>query len=1292
MEPFLRGLGLRSRVCANSPTLRWIAVLTLGLGVVAVHLGKMAPIVAAASYQTSTNNKPKEFPPREPVPKELPATAETNKQALQLTIAVFEARLRRGEVEFKFRPKVAPPDKNDPLSGPNDLAVSPLLQDFGQGAVWLSVILSVNPSDLSPRLQEVQRVLLEGLQQAHSVKPKELNKQIRTSNRSKDLEQGDVARDVERVLQAERNYQAVVAQLRAAFPMYAELYQHQSPRVLNRPGVPTVFELCDPVISADPLEKNERMQASLMVKVYRYDEHSFKIVSFWLYRKIEDPASYVPRELYSEKGRDATRNIYGRWDDTHMPPRTFSSVAYVSPAVTVLTLEFVDGEPIISGRSVPPGRRRAQPVDLAVLDLNQLNPSTYGVLDVSVPSFPVSMPEIPHTALALKYPRLGVDYMPRIRESYEFRTQAEYEGYLTGIREALVVERQTTEIREVSSSTKAEPTMAAAAPAREPPVGATPKAASAQIAPVYVQQLNAVYLDPQQPSGLNGLSTLARGSLSQFADLRPVPSRYLANLLVEKSNASLRNHDRAAELLQQKLLKVREVNLYFLASENTNASWRGLDDSSGKGGIVVILPNRYYFDSHQFYGNAASALLNEPVTTEDVATISSYLGGAAAQPAVATKQFAIATDFVDHGWDEDGAMRRWVDEVVDFFKHLREAITYLKPRLESMAPDKRAMLEREIPVVEGWLNSLGDEGVTVNFGLYKGKNEAPPPKVDTGTRTIWISCIADEYIKSEQKEYRWPLLAKIVEGFNGLQGGKFDPGIAGAVYDILTAYATDKDNKLMIAWRLNSDMPVKPPDWPTLSGVSLNKMAVQPPQVESRSVTATGVPPVARGIDPIAKEPAPQVASQPVKQQSSETAQEPPSQSVVASAKAAPPVPQLEERRPKAVQPVRTPGAQWADPAFGKQVTALIGTHMNGVDESSLHGIVLRTMKDRLIIVRDPNPNFHSKVSALVLKEPSPDQFDLTVNKTEYFDALFTLGEKDKAAYDVIWSTLEANLATVEYAAGNPDFGSFYTTMQSDLSSAVKRHTNGSVVTQEIFEDPEFKALLPYYTTFWSNWQFAGERARFEYLHKQVTSKRLRQLGEEAGNRTETKAVKADLLRLAEEVDLFYGDVVQAVNPLRAEDSNAPQSPTSLNTARLAQLSSGNFAHVYDAPVRPWDMKDYNMNQVIAAVQKVEQPSAQHGQYQETYRRAYTIRLLLDAWGRTEPDKQKKLLVGDWTGADMRFILAILTEIQAKRIGNEVNGETIVRLSKDMPWIGDPAFDVSQGAFGKLPDNLKLKP
>jgi hypothetical protein len=699
------------------------------------------------------------------------------------------------------------------------------------------------------------------------------------------------------------------------------------------------------------------------------------------------------------------------------------------------------------------------------------------------------------------------------------------------------------------------------------------------------------------------------------------------------------------------------------------------------------LPNRYYFDPQQFYRNAAGGLINQPVTSEEVTTVSSYLGGAAAQRGVTAKQFAIETDYVDHGWDESGDMRRWTDEAVDFFKHLQEAIVYLKPRLGTMAPDKRALLETEVSAVEGWLSSLGDTSVTVNFGLYKGKGEAPPPKVDVGTRTILICCNADEYIKSKQKENRWPLLAKIIEGFNGLHSGKLDPGIAGAIYDILIAYATDKDNKLMIAWRLKADLPNKPADWPVLAVAPVTATpSVHAQPRESRSVTAAGVAQTAKAADPLAKEPAAPVASGQTQMNNLATA-EASDPSLVAGTKVAAPVPQLEQRSPRLVQPVREPSAQWADPAFGKQVSGLISSQRNGVDSASIRGIVLRTMMDRLIIVRDPNPNFHSKISGIVLKEPSPDGFDLTVNKTAYFDALFALGEKDKVAYEMVWSSLEANLATVEYAAGNHDFGSFYTTMQVDLTTVVKRHTNGAEVSQEIFNDPKFKDLLPYYTNFWSNWQFAGERARFQYLHDHVTSKRLRQLAEEAGKRPETKAAKGDLLQMADEVDLFYWDVVQSGNPVQPVEANAGFRANSLDSTAIRQEAPRETEQGKE--FRDVNKVDYNMTQVLSLLKKVEQPATQRSQYQDNYRRAFIIRLLLDAWGRTEPDKQKRLMAGEWAGADLRFVLAILTEIQAKRISSTLGSEDIVRIGKDMPWIADPRFELTKGAWSKLPETVR---
>lgn len=1568
---------------SHSPGFIVIVVLTLALAVGASTATDMAPAAVLAPENNKADNTE-----RQPVV-DLRAAVEANKLALELTAAVFDACLRRFEAESRFTPTVAPRDKNDPLSGPNDLAGSPLLQEYSQGAIWLSVVMSANKSDLSPRLQEAQRELLEGLRQRPTLDPKEVKKEIRKPIRSKDVEKADNTKEIQRVLQVEGDFQQVVSQLRAAFPKYAELYLHQSPRLLNQPGEPTVFELSDPAVSADPLVKNERMQASLMVKVYRYDEHNFKIVSFWLYRNIEDPEMFVPRLLHSEKDKDLIYNNLGRWDWNHMPPRTFSSIGYVSPAVTVLELKFVNGEPVMTGRSAPAGRHRAQQVNLAELDLNKLEPAGSGVLDASAPSSPVPVPDIPKLpTLALKDPLLGRDYMPRIREPYEFQSNAEYEAYKAS-REGSVAQLGAAAKSDVTSKT--ELSISASVSTGGPSVLRSPAPASIPSSPMNTERLNAVFLNPRQEGGLNELSIRARDSLKQFSDLQLLSTHALATQLFGKSNAGFRNHDPAAELLQQRLPKVRELNVYFFASENTTASWRGPDDSSGKGGIVVILPARYYSDSQEFYRNVVSVLINQPLTAQDVATLSNYLGGTASQQLATVKQFPIETDYLDHGWDENGDMRKWADEAVDFLKHLQEAIGYLKPRLEAMDPAKRAILQAEIPIVEGWLNSLGDATVSVNFGLYKGKDAAPPPKVDSVTRTIWISSRAEDYIKSENREYRWPLLAQLIEGFNGLKGGTFDPGITGAVYDVLASFGKDKDNKLMIAWRLSTDLPAKPPDWPALPDVARAPITTSPvvqpasvvttaraaaspraPKVEvlldalrtmndylnryfsterlirtsqqadvvkqwfdrdavvhpdsnkrltyspyftdanplksappldgalaasvfmtlpgntltdaqrrigerltagirdfsqesdrvallkapkprplapnetpdlpkvieavnyynavmqwgildpdaqlqnlawalnrqaPRPITATlfvsldtgkvvtqvdennrklrQIPATAvlalyekgvitlversvalnfkgdgfpdtlpesaavgilsphfrvvsctggnlaiilhrqagsastvpddtiigwelpqqaelelikavgdaaddNGVIPLSARVAAEVIAE--QKKANDIARNLATKSPVAVAQSAPKEPALTERQPPVVQPTRALGIQPADADFRNQVSNLIMSQMKGVDDDSLRAQILQTMSDRLIVVHDSDPNFHSKISSLDLREPNPKHFDLTVNKTEYFDGLFTLADRDPKARDVIWSTFEANLTTVEYASKNHDFGPLYATLQSDMSTLTARYTiaNESLVSQEIFDDPRFKALLPYYTTFWSNWQFAGESARFQYLHDRVTSKGLRQLANEAGRSSDTKHLKPGLLRLADEVDLFYGESVPTASALPAVESTAGLTGNSLDTTYQTEKDMRHPAgQVYDPPVKLQDMKDYGMTQVISLLQKVEQPNRQRSQYQDHYRRAFIIYQLFEAWNRMDSVKQKKLLAGDWSGSDLRFVLPVLAEIHAKKLGPQLDGSAIVKLSGDLPWIVDPKFDLTNGAFGKLPDSLK---
>jgi len=111
----------------------------------------------------------------------------------------------------------------------------------------------------------------------------------------------------------------------------------------------------------------------------------------------------------------------------------------------------------------------------------------------------------------------------------------------------------------------------------------------------------------------------------------------------------------------------------------------------------------------------------------------------------------------------------------------------------------------------------------------------------------------------------------------------------------------------------------------------------------------------------------------------------------------------------------------------------------------------------------------------------------------------------------------------------------------------------------------------------------------------------------------------------------------------------------------------------------------------MSILQRVKQPDGRQSQYQDNYRKAFILYQLLDAWNRMGHDEKKRALAGEWAGLDFRFVLPILAEIHAKKLSPQLDSSAIVKLSGDIPWIVDPKLDVTKGAFGKLPDILKVE-
>ena len=169
-------------------------------------------------------------------------------------------------------------------SGPNDLAFSQLLAHVNQGAIWASVLLTVDPSLLSTELRNFRKDLNQHLQDYSKIDPATLPQvaeQVKHHKVSKKPTPADA-------VDAEISYQALVSRMGKLFPDYARMYQYQSPRLLNRAGEPTMFALFDPMaVGVQPLNKGEMMVPVFIVQVTQVDKGRFQLEVYDAYRPTE---------------------------------------------------------------------------------------------------------------------------------------------------------------------------------------------------------------------------------------------------------------------------------------------------------------------------------------------------------------------------------------------------------------------------------------------------------------------------------------------------------------------------------------------------------------------------------------------------------------------------------------------------------------------------------------------------------------------------------------------------------------------------------------------------------------------------------------------------------------------------------------------------------------------------------------------------------------------------------------------------------------------------------------------
>jgi hypothetical protein len=231
-------------------------------------------------------------------------------------------------------------------SGPNDLAFSQVLSHVNQGAIWASLLLTIDSSLLSRELRDFRENLKQHLQDYSQLDSATLQRLAEEAKRHKATKKPSAADAID----AEIRYQADLSRLQTLFPDYARMFQYQSPRLLDRPGEPAMFALFDPLVNGlQPLRKGELMAPVFLVQVTQIGKAQFQIETYDVYREIWDSEGYVPRDPYKGPAAGHVFNLHNSPAFELNP-----NEAYVSRhPKEVLTLYFANGVPVVTGTSTP---------------------------------------------------------------------------------------------------------------------------------------------------------------------------------------------------------------------------------------------------------------------------------------------------------------------------------------------------------------------------------------------------------------------------------------------------------------------------------------------------------------------------------------------------------------------------------------------------------------------------------------------------------------------------------------------------------------------------------------------------------------------------------------------------------------------------------------------------------------------------------------------------------------------------------------------------------------------------